>query len=429
MTRRDVLAAAVAAVPDDPGARRAHRLHADRHRRAPATPTRRSAIRTASPSARTARCTSAISTTSGSGGSICGRVERATSPAAASAATPATAARRRPASLNMPHEIAFDGPGTCTSPSATATSFARWTARTGRLSTVAGTGVAGFSGDGGPAARRAAPAAQRGDRAGRAAADLRRRQPSRLRAVDLAHRRHRRRSAERASAGRRRTARRWPVRRSMDRARWRSPATARSTWRCVKGNAIHRIAPRGTIHHLAGTGAQGYTGDGGPARLATLGGPEGPRHRRPRPLRRRHREPRDPAHRPGHRRHHHRARHRDARRRPGRRSAAVRAGAPARRVRRRRRRALRRRQRSAPHPRLAWLSHGGRRPSSSPLSSPTFRSSAGRVDDRMRTCFALAVLASTAGAASAGLPGVVQTPAAIATARRGAARRTRTASA
>ena len=31
----------------------------------------------------------------------------------------------------------------------------------------------------------------------------------------------------------------------------------------------------GTIHHLAGTGAQGYTGDGGPARLATLGGPKG----------------------------------------------------------------------------------------------------------------------------------------------------------
>ena len=43
-----------------------------------------------------------------------------------------------------------------------------------------------------------------------------------------------------------------------------------------EGNAIHRIAPRrGTIHHLAGTGAQGYSGDGGPARLATLGGPKG----------------------------------------------------------------------------------------------------------------------------------------------------------
>jgi sugar lactone lactonase YvrE len=42
-----------------------------------------------------------------------------------------------------------------------------------------------------------------------------------------------------------------------------------------EGNAVHRITPRGTIHHLAGTGARGFTGDGGPARLATLDGPKG----------------------------------------------------------------------------------------------------------------------------------------------------------
>jgi hypothetical protein len=43
-----------------------------------------------------------------------------------------------------------------------------------------------------------------------------------------------------------------------------------------EGNAIYRLAPgTGTLHHLAGTGAQGYTGDGGPARQATLGGPKG----------------------------------------------------------------------------------------------------------------------------------------------------------
>jgi sugar lactone lactonase YvrE len=43
-----------------------------------------------------------------------------------------------------------------------------------------------------------------------------------------------------------------------------------------EGNAIHRIDPRaGTIHHLAGVGAQGYAGDGGPASRATLGGPKG----------------------------------------------------------------------------------------------------------------------------------------------------------
>jgi sugar lactone lactonase YvrE len=43
-----------------------------------------------------------------------------------------------------------------------------------------------------------------------------------------------------------------------------------------EGNAIYRIAPKTqTLHHLAGTGEQGYSGDGGPARLANLGGPKG----------------------------------------------------------------------------------------------------------------------------------------------------------
>jgi sugar lactone lactonase YvrE len=43
-----------------------------------------------------------------------------------------------------------------------------------------------------------------------------------------------------------------------------------------EGNAIHRIDQKtATLHHLAGTGDKGYSGDGGPARLAKLGGPKG----------------------------------------------------------------------------------------------------------------------------------------------------------
>jgi len=43
-----------------------------------------------------------------------------------------------------------------------------------------------------------------------------------------------------------------------------------------EGNAIYRIESKTeTIHHLAGTGEQGYSGDGGPARLAKLAGPKG----------------------------------------------------------------------------------------------------------------------------------------------------------
>lgn len=43
-----------------------------------------------------------------------------------------------------------------------------------------------------------------------------------------------------------------------------------------EGNSIYRIdLADKTIHHLAGTGQKGYTGDGGPAKSATLSGPKG----------------------------------------------------------------------------------------------------------------------------------------------------------
>ena len=43
-----------------------------------------------------------------------------------------------------------------------------------------------------------------------------------------------------------------------------------------EGNAIYRVDNSSlTLHHVAGTGEQGYSGDGGQARLARLGGPKG----------------------------------------------------------------------------------------------------------------------------------------------------------
>jgi streptogramin lyase len=43
-----------------------------------------------------------------------------------------------------------------------------------------------------------------------------------------------------------------------------------------EGNAVYRIDMKaGTIHHVAGTGAKGFTGNGGPAKTATLSGPKG----------------------------------------------------------------------------------------------------------------------------------------------------------
>jgi streptogramin lyase len=43
-----------------------------------------------------------------------------------------------------------------------------------------------------------------------------------------------------------------------------------------EGNSIYRLDPEaGTIHHVAGTGQKGFTGNGGPAKQATLSGPKG----------------------------------------------------------------------------------------------------------------------------------------------------------
>jgi sugar lactone lactonase YvrE len=175
----------------------------------------------------------------------------------------------------MPHEIAFDRRGHLYIAERDNHVVRKVDASTGGLSTLAGTGTAGFSGDGGPAAR----ATLRQPHSVAIAPDgrllicdvgnhrLRAGRPRHR--CDHDHRRHRRAPADAGwRAARRRAARRTARRRHRRR---------RTIFLALReGNAIHRIAPGGaTIHHLAGTGAQGYTGDGGPARLATLGGPKG----------------------------------------------------------------------------------------------------------------------------------------------------------
>jgi sugar lactone lactonase YvrE len=179
------------------------------------------------------------------------------------------------ASLNMPHEIAFDARGHIYIAERDNHVVRRVDARTGGLSTLAGTGAAGFSGDGGPAAH----AALRQPHSVSIAPDGRLLicdvGNHRLRAVDLAtgvittiggtgERRPTPDGAALAGA-------------PLDGPRAVAVADDGTIYLALReGNAIHRIAPGGaTIHHLAGTGAQGYAGDGGPARLATLGGPKG----------------------------------------------------------------------------------------------------------------------------------------------------------
>ena len=179
------------------------------------------------------------------------------------------------ATLNMPHEIQFDSAGNIYIAERDNHVVRKVEAKTGIISTFAGTGMPGFSGDGGPAAR----------------AQLR--QPHSI-AVDPSGKllicdigNHRIRQVD-FSTGvietyggtgeRQPTPDGAPVKTApLNGPRTMSFDRNGNLYLALReGNAIYRIATNaGTIHHLAGTGEQGYSGDGGPARLARLAGPKG----------------------------------------------------------------------------------------------------------------------------------------------------------
>jgi sugar lactone lactonase YvrE len=178
-------------------------------------------------------------------------------------------------SLNMPHELAFDSRGHMYIAERDNHVVRKVDGSSGIMSTLAGTGVAGFSGDGGPAAM----------------AQLR--QPhsiaiapgGRLLICDVGN--HRIRAVALPTGmietvgG---TGERLPTPdgASLKSAPLNGPRTMvldhdGTIYLALReGNALFRLAPKTrTLHHLAGTGEQGYSGDGGDARLARLSGPKG----------------------------------------------------------------------------------------------------------------------------------------------------------
>jgi DNA-binding beta-propeller fold protein YncE len=179
------------------------------------------------------------------------------------------------AALNMPHEVVFDSRGNIYIAERDNHVVRKIDAKTRVISTLAGTGAAGFSGDGGPASK----------------AQLRQPHsiafdpPGRLLICDIGN--HRIRSVDFDSGlidtygG---TGERLPT---PDGAPLKgTPLNGPRTMvvdrdgtiylALREGNAIYRIDRKsGTLHHLAGTGEQGYSGDGGPARQAKLAGPKG----------------------------------------------------------------------------------------------------------------------------------------------------------
>lgn len=179
------------------------------------------------------------------------------------------------ASLNMPHEIRFDAAGHLYIAERDNHVVRKVDGKTGVISTVAGTGTAGFSGDGGPATRAQlrSPHSIVVDSKGRLlVCDT---GNHRVRRVDLTT------GTIETYAG---TGERRPAidgaaltTTSLNGARTLDVAPDGDLYLALReGNAIYRIASAtATVHHVAGTGQQGYAGDGGPARTATLGGPKG----------------------------------------------------------------------------------------------------------------------------------------------------------
>lgn len=183
---------------------------------------------------------------------------------------PATAA-----SLNMPHEIQFDTARNLFIVERDNHVVRRVDARTGIISTVAGTGAPGFSGDGGPAAR----AQLRSPHSIAIGAD------GRLLICDVGNHRIRRVDVRTgtietyAGTGAREAT---PDGGSVGGTPLNGPRTLAFDERgdlyvaLREGNAIYRIASKtATIHHVAGTGSSGHSGDNGPAREATFAGPKG----------------------------------------------------------------------------------------------------------------------------------------------------------
>ena len=180
------------------------------------------------------------------------------------------------ASLNMPHEIQFDASGNLYIAERDNHVVRLVEAGSGRISTFAGTGTAGFSGDGGAAssAQLRGPHSIAVDPGGRflLICDV---GNHRIRRVEFATGRIETWGGTGESAA---TADGAPLAGTpLNGPRTLAFDAAGDIYLALReGNAIIRIDRRTTtIHHVAGTGEQGYAGDGGPARAARLAGPKG----------------------------------------------------------------------------------------------------------------------------------------------------------
>ncbi len=179
------------------------------------------------------------------------------------------------AELNEPYEVRFDSHGNMVFVEMQNHIVRKVDAKSGIISTLAGNGTAGFSGDGGPAtaAQLNQPHSIVLDNEGRLyICDIRN---HRIRVVDTATGI----ITTFAGTGERSAA---PDGAALDGTPLNGPRALdfdgqHSLYLALReGNSIFRIDLQNrTLQHLAGTGRSGYTGDGGPAKIAQLAGPKG----------------------------------------------------------------------------------------------------------------------------------------------------------
>ncbi len=178
------------------------------------------------------------------------------------------------ASLNEPYEMAWDSEGNLYFVERMNHTVRRVSAKDRTISTVAGTGTAGFSGDGGPAVK--AQMSQPHSLAFNAKGELL--------VCDIAN--HRIRAIDLktgvittwSGTGEKKTS---PDGSDIQGAalngpRAMAPAPGGIIWLALReGNAVLKLDTNtGKLFRVAGTGKSGFTGNGGPAKEATLSGPK-----------------------------------------------------------------------------------------------------------------------------------------------------------
>ena len=179
------------------------------------------------------------------------------------------------AQMREPYEVRFDPAGNLYFVDMASHVVRRVDAQSGVVETIAGTGEAGFSGDGGAAKDAALDKPHSIEIAADGAIFIADIGNHRLRRIDPANGRIETFAGTGEAAP-------TPVGANIAHTPLHGPRALAFDERgdlllaLREGNAVYRIdMASGALHHLAGTGEGGYAGDGGDAKLALLAGPKG----------------------------------------------------------------------------------------------------------------------------------------------------------